>query len=428
MMTIKKLVPHLSIFFICLITINLWLLSKNDFSVLIQQPLRSLSQILALLGIVLMSLTLVLSTRIRATENSFGGLDRVYLVHRILGSLAFIYLINHPLLLTTQSFLNADLYLLPGNDLSYNLGIFSIYFMILAFIFTVLIKLPYHLWKFTHKILGLSFLLGSLHTLFVASDVSLFLPLRLWIGFFISLGLTSALYSIFLYRYFGPKHLYGVEKIERSLDIINIYLKPLTQKLLRFNPGQFTYVKFTNPQIGSESHPFSLSSAPYETLVRLSVKISGDYTLKLPNLRPNDQALIYGPYGKFETGNSIKRVLWIAGGIGVSPFLSMLRAEAHQPKLESITFFGCCRAEEEAVFCEEIKNLAKNIPHLNFVNWCSTKNQRLSVNILGQMLDLHSLDAILLCGPAPMIESLSKQFLEIGIPKEKIIFENFSFV
>lgn len=380
-----------------------------------------------------MSLTLLLSTRLKLIESLFGGLDKVYFTHRILGSLAFVYLINHPLLVAIQSLPNFKmslLYLLPGKDLTYDLGIFSLYLMILAFIFIVFIKLPYHLWKLTHQALGFSFLLGSAHALLIPSDISSFLPLRLWVGLFIIVGLASAVYITFLYNHFGPRYLYRVIEIKRALDIINIYLEPLTDRFLKFKPGQFVYVKFANPKVGSEIHPFSVSSGPNDPYLRLSVKIIGDYTLKLPFLEPKDQAYIYGPYGKFELpkNGSSKNILMIAGGIGIAPFLSMLRSESNIPTQKSITIFGCCRNEDEAVFCEEIQDLAQRMPHLNFINWCSTDRKHLTAEFISQHIDLRSLDAILICGPTAMMEGMSGQFLKLGVPEEKIIFENFSFL
>ncbi|MFA6513355.1 MAG: ferric reductase-like transmembrane domain-containing protein, partial [Patescibacteria group bacterium] len=311
----------IAILFPLLLTINLWLLSKTDFKIVFQQPYRSLGQIFGLLGIVLMSMTLIMTTRIKKMEELFGGMDKVYSTHHILGAVSFIFLINHPLLFIVQSLPNlkvASLYLYPGVDLAYNLGIFGIYVMILSFVFMVFIKLPYHIWKITHQSLGLAFLLGAVHSLIIVSDVSAYPPLKIWIGFMIGIGLLSALYTIFFYQHLGPKFSYEIDKIERSLDIINIYLRPLGKKIINFIPGQFVYARFNNQVVGTEPHPFSLSSAPSDPLIRLTIKITGDYTLKLPNLKRGDRTYLFGPYGSFGQNINKEKSIWIGGGIGIT--------------------------------------------------------------------------------------------------------------
>lgn len=429
----KKIVPHLSISFICLLTIILWVASKNNLDILTDQTLRGLSQIIALLGIVLMSTSLLLSTRFRLIENFLGGLDKAYFTHHFIGSIAFVFLINHPLMLAVQSLPRTKsslLYLIPGTDLAYNLGILGLYFLVFSFIFIVFLQLPYHLWKITHRFLGLSFLFGSIHSLLISSDISSFLPLRLWIGFFIVIGLASSIYIIFLYRHLGPKYLYRIDKIERILDIINFYLKPVTHRTLSFIPGQFVYPEFDNRQVGPETHPFSISSAPHEDFIRLSIKILGDHTLKFPGLSEGDKLFLYGPYGKFFSLHEkpTKNVLWIAGGIGVTPFLSSLRSEAFASSKKAITFYYCYRNSNEGVFTEEITKLVNTSSNINFINWCSAEKKRLTVAEISQQVNLKSLDMVYLCGPVPMMSDLTNQLINLGVPQDKIYFENFSFL
>lgn len=429
----RKLSAYLFILFICLATFYLWLFSKQEISILTAQPLRSLSQILALWGIVLMSLTLILSTRLRVLENIFGGLDKVYGVHHLAGIVSFIFLLNHPLLLSIQSFPQVKaslLYLLPSSDLSYSLGVFGIYSMITAFIFMVFIKLPYHLWKWTHKLLGGAFLLGSAHAILITSDISTYIPLRLWVEGFILLGSAALIYMLIYYPLFGRKYVYEVERIERVLDIITIFMRPTTQKKLRFIPGQFVYIKFQNKILGNEAHPFSIASPPQEEILKLSAKIVGDFTLKLPALGRGDKAVITGPYGKFAVAAqmSSSNSLWIAGGIGVTPFLSMLGSQVFSPERGLINFYYTYSRKEEGVFTGEIQNLVQKLYHVRFFDWCSQEKKRLSLQQIKEQIDLSQLDAIFLCGPLPMMESLCKQFIEFGIPQKKIVFENFYFL
>lgn len=426
---IKKLGPYLLIPLLLLITFNLWLSSKSNLTSLWGSPLRSLSQIVALLGLILIALNLFLSTKI------FKELDKIYNLHHLLGSIAFIMVLNHPLLLAISVLPQKNLallYLLPSTDLSYSLGVFALYAMIFSFVFMVFIKLPYHLWKTTHQALGLAFLFMSGHALLISSDLSSFYPLRLWVMSFLGLGIASSFYTIFLYPRLG-QYRYRLEKIERVLDIVILSLSPLG-KVLKFSPGQFAYFKFNDPVLGREAHPFSFASSPREKMIRICAKVVGDYTLNLSLLNTGTQVRLTGPYGKFgaeKKGNL--NSLWLAGGIGVTPFLSMLQSylpagRQAKPQGRKIDFYYSFRKREEGVFASEIRETVKKIPEVNFVEWCSYEKGRLTALSLAKQIDFEKIDQILLCGPTLMMESLNQQFINLGVSKEKIYFENFSFL
>lgn len=428
----KRLSPFISIFAICLITFILWILSKQNPATIFEQPLRSLSQILALLGTVLMSLIVLLSTRLKWIEKLFNGLDKAYGVHQFLGIISFLFILHHPILLAIQSLPQAkmaSLYLFPSSDVAYSFGIFGLYSMVMSFIFMVFIKLPYNIWKLSHKLLSLAFLLGGIHSLLINSDVSNYLPLRLWITGFIALGLISIAYKLFLYPIFGPKYNYQVAKIERAIDVVNIYMRTKTLKKIDFKPGQFVYVNFSNKITGRESHPFSIASGPDDELLKLSAKIVGDYTLKLTQLKEGDNAMIYGPYGEFTmNGFNSKNCLWIAGGIGVTPFLSMLSSETRKCSNNLVCFYYTYGKREEGLFVDEINSLVTRTPNVRFYDWCSKEKKRLDLKEIMNRINMHVLDAVFMCGPAPMMEGFKKQLILAGIPEQKIIYENFSYL
>lgn len=420
-----KILPNSIIFTLCILTTVLWILSKPSLGQIGEQPLRSASQLAALIGSVLLSLTLLMSTRIKIIERLYKGLDKVYQNHHLVGALSFILLISHPLLLALQSFKfpgSALQYLLPGSSFAYNLGIFSLYTMILGFIFLVFIKLPYHLWKISHQIMGLSVLFATLHSMLILSDISHYLPLRLWILIFMLIGIFSALYKIFFYDSLAPHLKYKVTKIERLLDILNLYLTP-RDKPLRFHPGQFVYAKFKNKTVGNEPHPFSISSSPHDSLLRLSIKILGDYTLRLPYLVEGDTATLYGPYGTF-AGHHHGRSLWVGGGIGISPFLSMIPYEKDIKSYDHIDLIYLFRKPEEGVFLNEIKEVVKRTNHIQFIPWCSSEEGRCSIKVL-KLSPLLDYDSFFLCGPKEMMADFSKQLTNEGVSKNKIHFENF---
>ncbi len=236
------------------------------------------------------------------------------------------------------------------------------------------------------------------------------------------LGIFSALYKIFFYDYLAPHFKYKVTKIERLLDILNIYLTPL-DKTLHFHPGQFVYAKFHNAKVGAEPHPFSLSSSTHEKTLPLSVKILGDYTLRLPYLNEDDPVTLFGPYGTFG-GHHHGKSLWIGGGIGITPFLGMLLSEKENPSYTHIDLVYTYRNPEDGVFTPEIHQSVKLSKHISFHPWCSSEKSHLNIETITQFSSL-DYDSVFLCGPKPMMQTLAKQLIERGLNANKIHFENF---
>ena len=121
-----------------------------------------------------------------------------------------------------------------------------------------------------------------------------------------------------------PRFEYRVESVKAINDrVVAIEMAP-RGRAMRFSPGQFVFVQFFQRGISTEAHPFSVSSTPEDGRLRIVVKALGDYTSRLPALRRGAVARIEGPFGKFSHHNCPNRKqVWIAGGIGITPFLSM---------------------------------------------------------------------------------------------------------
>lgn len=386
------------------------------------------SQLLSLLGVTLLCLSFVLSSRWRFIENWFDGLDKVYRFHHLLGGLSFVLLLHHPIFLILEVLPDLNFawrYLWLSTLLPYNWGILSLYSMMLMLIFTLLLNLPYSLWKKTHEFMGLALLFAGFHIITITSDVSRYLPLRWWILALLLLALYAAVYRRFLYRFIGPKYRFVIHNLRRIGDTYALDMLP-EGKSLPFHAGQFVFAKF--PELGNEAHPFSLASGPEEKYLRLVVKILGDYTWKIGALHEGSPVDLWGPYGKFgEAAFGDKPLIWIAGGIGVTPFLSLLTAEVQNKQTRQIDFFYCVGDEEEAVFDQEIKLLSAKAPNIIYHQYPSNVCGRLSAPVLEKLCGDLRQKKIMLCGPIGMMNSLATQLKAVGVKNRDIIFEDFNF-
>jgi len=424
----KQIVAIAVILIFPIITTILWLTGKIDLQLVFDNPMQSLSQILALVGFTVLSLSFVLITKYKKLEDFFGGLEKMYVYHQNIGAIAFVLILNHPLLLAINALPHFEIsatYLLPSANFSYNLGFFSLVVLMLAFIFIYLIKLPYHIWLMTHRFLGLAFLLGGVHSMLIGSDISQNVMLKIWmLGLFI-LGTGSFILKIFLHKQTSKRYFYLVEKIERKLDILDIYLRP-EKEPIPFQAGQFGFITFFSKLISDESHPFSFSSSPKDKSLRISVKILGDYTLTLPNLSIGDRAEVMGPHGNF-LANTNQPQIWIAGGIGITPFLGILKDRLLNNNNGNINLFYCVRNKDEAIYQDELNQLKSNLTNFNWQLWDSASKGRISADKISEFIATTGME-ILLCGPSEMMESLKDQFVILGVSREQILFENFKFI
>ena len=159
------MIGTLLIYFSLIVTTILFGVAKVEFASLSPSLWQMGAQLTGLLGLALLSWSFVLSIRHPILERLFGGLDRVYKIHHIVGGVAFLMVLNHPLLLIINSLpMNSlKLYLVPGTMIDYNAGIFALYLLLLLIVLTLFVDLPYYLWKQTHEWMGVVIMLGAVH-------------------------------------------------------------------------------------------------------------------------------------------------------------------------------------------------------------------------------------------------------------------------
>jgi len=423
-----KWIGNTIIWFSLALTLSLFVLAKLDQGSITGFSWLLLSQLLSLIGTTLLAMSFLLSGRFKFLENWFGGMDKVYKTHHITGGIAFVMLLHHPLFLVVNILPNVDFgwkYFWFSSLWSYDFGIASLYLMLLMLVFTLLINLPYSIWKKTHELMGIGLMFGVLHIFTISSDVSRYMPLRWWMIVLLSVAGWSVVYKKFLYEIIGPRYKYLIEKVELRGDIFMIWLKPATKKMT-FVGGQFVFAVFD--KLGKEQHPFSIASAPEGDSLVLGIKVLGDYTLTMKDLKVSDTATIWGPYGNFyEKSMSKSDLVWIAGGIGITPFMSMLPSFVNSGSGKKVDLFYCVTDKNEMVFEDEIRNMIGQREEVRYWEFCSNDRGRITAKAVVESVGSLENKKIMLCGPVPMMESLAKQFKELGVKNRNIIFEDFNF-
>jgi len=383
--------------------------------------LLNLGRISGLLGITLMSMTFLINTRAKFLEKIFGSLGKAYTAHKIAGAASFMLLLFHPVLLASSymfaSVGAASSLLVPGASLVNDLGTLALALLTLIIIYTLFIRIRYHRWKFVHKLTGLVLLFASLHAFMVSSDISASAPLRLYVGALVVVAFGSFFYRSLFSRLFVRRHSYIVDEVEAVKGhVTNIRFRP-SGKAMKYKPGQFCYITFKANGFSREEHPFSISSHPGDPYVRLSIKPLGDFTSTLPGMYKGAGALIEGPFGNFSSERYPGRQIWIAGGIGVTPFLSMARGEN---KGAEIDLYYCVKDMGEAVFLDELNKASKG-KKLKLIPHFSSEKGHINASMIKDAIGSH----IFICGPPPMMKALKDGLLRLGVKKEMIHTEEF---
>ncbi|GFK95380.1 Dihydroorotate dehydrogenase B (NAD(+)), electron transfer subunit [Fundidesulfovibrio magnetotacticus] len=421
----------------------------------------------------LMCWCLVLSARFRALEDLFGGLDKVYQVHKRLGKLLCLVLAPHPLFLAAHRLPDVSAYLgyfAPAATLQdryalgKDLGLAALIALCALVALSLRLIMRYEAWKRLHGWLGPVFLLVMVHVHLVDADVARYAPLRVAFWGMLLAGAASWVYIRLLYERFGPRHAYAVESIETVGGAREITLRPLGRPL-DFKASQFVYLVIRTPPIPPEPHPYSIASGySPDGRFKLGIKEVGDHTRSLAHLAPGDRTDVYGPYGRFSEPffNRGRDCVFIGGGIGITPFIGMWHVALHSeerlrpdgmdsqlkarhPELSSdwtaprIALFYVCRTREEASFDDDIRAQAEQSPlggleqarqaGFDYVLHESQTHGRFGIPHMRDVLgDRFPGRLFFLCGPTPMMEALAARLLDEGVSPLDILIEDFNLV
>lgn len=425
---------YLFIGFLFLVTLYGWY-EGQQFNLDKSQTLRYLGQITGIFGLVLMSVNYLLAARFKFLEKIFGSLDKMYRLHMFAGIGSYFMVLLHPIFLSLRFLDDSSIiktYFIPflnDSSLARNLGISGFWMLTILIFISGSRKLPYKYWKVTHSFIGIPLILGGAHSLLVSNSIQNSLVLGLWIVFWTVFGTYCYVYKVFLYEYIGPSFKYRIVDIKDFDELREFYMEPIGKKMNYF-PGQFAFIKFYSKGVSTEEHPFTMSSAPTDDFLRFSVKKLGDWSSKLSTVSVGDKVKVMGPYGHFNERflRDCNKQIWIGGGIGITPFLSMARYELVKPTCAEVHLIYSDNTPEQSVFKDEITSYANREKNLNVIIHYSDTQGYLSADVIEEWVGNLEGALFMFCGPAPMTNSVSKQLIENkNIPKEDIVYEYFNF-
>jgi len=421
-------------------------------------PWRGPSQFVMLWSSALACLSILSVVRARALEPLFGGLDAAVHLHRKLGLAALLMLVVHVVLLAADAVAQGEsvaAVLVPfwSRD-GRSIDILTAYLLICLGALAYDRRLRHERWLALHRLIGVLFLLGTLHAAMEPGTIQQFEALRTWIVLLLLVGITAWIYPVLFFQRFGPRYRYQVEcVVPHGSSTIDLVLRPLEKRMM-YEPGTFVFVgvpSFKGKE--RELHPFSISSSPVERNLRVSIHQVGDFTRQLSYLSLGEDnpdfwkarkpgrfhsisslkradVDVYGPFGGFTLHRfaQFRRIVCIGAGIGITPFLGMLAFERSNQDFRRIWLYYVVRSDEDAVYDSEINaSLSQAQSRIDYVRWLSTRRGRITAAAVDSELKPYTDYAVMLCGQPAFVSDLAQQFRSLGIPGDRIITEDLQF-
>jgi predicted ferric reductase len=397
---------------------------------------QSLGRITGLLGAYLLLIQLLFFARLPWFVRHVG-LDRLVIWHRLNGKLCLGLILAH-IVLITIGYAQFD-HISITAEVSALLGTYP--YMVRATIGTGLLilvvgtsllivrrYLRYEAWYFVHLTAYLAVLLGWYHQIpngneFVVDKRAA----TYWTALYL---VTLALVVLFrvlrpLFRAFK----YQLKVAEVATETPNVFSLRITGRRLdrlHARAGQFFGLRFLTPKLMWQLHPFSLSEAPDSESLRITIKISGDFTRTISTVTPGTRVLAEGPFGHLtDAVRHREGVALIAGGIGITP----MRALLEEMPGDVVLIYRAAQ-EDEILFRDEFDRLVRTRGvRVYFVtgDHRAPGNERLmTTEHLRELVpDLDARD-VYLCGPPAMMDVIERNVEAAGVPPKYIHTERFA--
>ena len=180
-----------------------------------------------------------------------------------------------------------------------------------------------------------------------------------------------------------------------------------------------------------------LSSSPTAgDVVCMTIKHSGDFTATVGALAPGEKARLHGPFGRFSHLVHVpagKPMVLIAGGVGITPMLSMLRYMADARDERRVVLIWSNRTEEDILYRQEIDSLKTRLPGLAVhhvltrqMDWPGEKG-RIDAEMLARLLAEEDRRAhVFVCCPPGMIGAIARAMVKLGYRRRRIYAERFA--
>ena len=334
---------------------------------------KALNPLIGALAFGWMGFSMLLALRPAWLERSLGGLDKLFRVHKWAGITSVLLVVAHWLLILSPRTLMAWGWIetvvrnkRPHGSggasligLAKEMGEWSAWIMIALGIVALLRFVPYGWFRKLHKGFPVAFLIGAYHSVVLLPDNMSGTPFGLLVWGIALVGSVISVQSLIGMIGRSRRHAGKVERVTVTPSgIVDLHIK-LDADWPGHQAGQFVLLTLDRKE---GAHPFSIVSEwQPEASLRFAIKPLGDYTRTLAErVHVGDAVSVEGPYGRFDFGDVGEDQVWVAGGIGIAPFVARLEALAAAGGAKGkIHFFYSAKNAVDAAFPDGLEALCR---------------------------------------------------------------------
>ncbi|MBM7824295.1 putative ferric reductase [Arcanobacterium pluranimalium] len=285
--------------------------------------------------------------------------------------------------------------------------------------------LKHETWWTIHLYMYLAVLFAFLHQVEIGGPFAQGFGKALWVACYGVVFGMIAWYRVAVPYLRSRRHKLVVEKVIReSDDVVSIVVRGSQLRKLKVAPGQFFNWRFDAPGLAYESHPYSVSGTPVNDRMRISVKNLGNASGALATIKPGTRAYIEGPYGASTDAHALgtNRTVLIAGGIGISPIISLARAIAGTQPVDLVYRVS---NNAEVALRADLRALEETPQTRVHILPGSRAIYPMDAQMLGTLLGDVRGAAIYICGPNAFNETVQAAVTELGVPAQNVHVEHF---
>ena len=407
--------------------------------------LDEFSSALAMVGFSMMLVEFVLSGRFRWVTGR-TGIDITMRFHQLIARALAVFILLHPFLysLPTSNPLPWD----ASGQLTLDLGGAAFVtgglawlllpVLVLAAMFRRETSYRYETWRLMHGLGAALIALLTLHHAVNAGRYSGGTGLTVFWIIMISAAFLTLLYVYLLGPLIRSRHPYRMVSVRPVASATwELVIEPESGTAADFEAGQFVWLSVGHSPFSMVEHPFSISSSPSERpRLGFMIKEVGDFTRSVGSVPVGTKAYLDGPHGNLVLpGQSDAKIVFIAGGIGIAPIMSMLRQLRADSDPRSVKLVYGNRVADQIAYGDELEDMKQHIdlqvhhllqePPTGWSGDIGTIDEPMLRKLFGSEDDDDCY--YIVCGPAPMIDSVESSLARIGIPLSRVVAEKFSY-
>jgi predicted ferric reductase len=393
---------------------------------------------LGFVGLTQIGLQFLLIARFKRLTAPYG-IDIILRYHRQIAVVAVAAILLHPTIIMLDNPSRLKLLNPVGGNWASRFGLLSVAALLVTVPVSLLrerIRLEYETWRLLHLLLGvLAISAAQVHVSLAGLYTNTTWKHAVWIvmaAFMVGLIVYLRVLKPAWQRSYGWR---VAEVVPDRGDTHTLVLEPARAQTMRFAAGQFAWIKLAGSPFTLEEHPFSfVSSAERPDRLEFGIKALGDFSAAVGNVPTGTAAYLDGPHGAF----SIERYraagyVFIAGGIGITPFLSMLRTMADRGDARPVTLIYADKGWDDVAYRDVLDELRARIDlDLVYVleephdEWTGERGL-VTPELLERCLPADQLQRMhMICGPPVMMDIVRDALLERGVPQADVQFERFT--